>query len=192
MFAGPGRALGKSFLSANFAAVLAAGGKRVLLIDADVRNGHLHRYFGVDRERGLSQAFDGATPLDHLIHRGVLEHLDLIPTGARPANRAEFLHRLALGELIETVRHDYDVVLIDSPPILAVADALLIGAHAGAVFIVARAGVTTAGDIEESIKRLNHAGISPQGMLFNDAPQRIGSSAYHFTSPALLRLGKAP
>ena len=180
MFAGPGRELGKSFLSVNFAAVMAASGKRVLLIDADLRNGHLHRYFGVSREQGLTKAIAGAMPLEHIIHRRVRENLDFIPTGALPSNRAEFLQHLNFASLLETVSADYDLVLIDPPPILAVADALIIGAHAGAVFILARAGVTTEGEITESIKRLNHAGISPQGVLFNDVSLRIGGYAYQF------------
>ena len=75
--------------------------------------------------------------------------------------------------MLETISANYDLVLLDPPPILAVADALIIGAHAGAVFILARAGVTTEAEINESIKRLNHAGISPQGVLFNDMALRL-------------------
>jgi tyrosine-protein kinase Etk/Wzc len=174
MLAGPTRNLGKSFVAANFAAVVAASGKRVLLIDADLRNGLLHRYFGVGREQGLSKAITGATPVEHVIHRGVMENLDFIPTGALPPNRSEFLLHLNFGALLETVSANYDLVLLDPPPILAVADALIIGAHAGAVFILTRAGVTTEAEINESIKRLNHAGISPQGVLFNDMAPGIG------------------
>jgi tyrosine-protein kinase Etk/Wzc len=174
MLAGPTRNLGKSFVAANFAAVMAASGKRVLLIDADLRNGHLHRYFGVAREQGLSKAITGAMAVEHVIHRGVMENLDFIPTGALPPNRSEFLLHLNFGGLLETVSANYDLVLLDPPPILAVADALIIGAHAGAVFILTRAGVTTEADINESIKRLNHAGISPQGVLFNDMAPGLG------------------
>lgn len=180
MLAGPGRAMGKSFLSVNFAAVLAASGKRVLLIDADLRNGHLHRYFGISRELGLTQAIGGAQTIDEVIHRGVLDNLDVIPTGALPPNRSEFLQHPNFSNLLEVVSKAYDIVLIDPPPILAVSDALMIGAHAGAVFILARAGVTTAIEITESIKRLNHAGIVPQGVLFNDMALRVGSYAYQF------------
>lgn len=180
MFAGPGRDLGKSFLSANFAAVLAAAGKRVLLIDADLRNGHLHRYFGVGREQGLTRAIAGAMPLEQIIHRGVLENLDFIATGALPPNRSEFLQHLNFAQLLDTVSQQYDVVLIDPPPILAVSDALTIGAHVGAIFILARAGVTTEGEINESMKRMNHAGIAPQGVVFNDVPMRVGGYAYQF------------
>lgn len=181
MFAGPGRDLGKSFLSANFAAVLAASGKRVLLIDADLRNGHLHRYFGVSREQGLTKAIAGSMPLEHIIHRRVLDNLDFIPTGALPPNRAEFLQNLNFSNLLDAVSAEYDLVVIDPPPILAVSDVLIIGAHVGAVFIVARAGVTTEGQITESVKRLGHAGISPQGVVFNDMPLRLGSYSYQFS-----------
>jgi tyrosine-protein kinase Etk/Wzc len=189
MLAGPTRNLGKSFVSANFAAVMAASGKRVLLIDADLRNGHLHRYFGVSRERGLSKAITGSMPVDQVIHRGVMENLDFIPTGALPPNRSEFLLHLNFGELLETVSADYDMVLLDPPPILAVADALIIGAHAGAVFIVTRAGVTTESEISESIKRLNHAGISPQGVLFNDMVLRLGGRRSLYNYDAAGQLG---
>ena len=175
MLAGPTRHLGKSFVAANFAAVMAASGKRVLLIDADLRNGQLHRYFGVSRDQGLSKAITGALPVDQVIHPGVMENLDFIPTGPLPPNRSEFLLHLNFGGLLETVSANYDLVLLDPPPILAVADALIIGAHAGAVFILTRSGITTEGEINESIKRLNHAGISPQGVLFNDMVLRLGS-----------------
>ena len=181
MFAGPGRAMGKSFLSANFAALMAASGKRVLLIDADLRNGHLHRYFGVSREQGLTKAISGAMPLEHIIHHRVLENLDFIPTGALPPNRAEFLQHLNFSNVLDTVSAQYDLVVIDPPPLLAVSDALIIGAHVGAVFLLARAGITTEGEITESVKRLNHAGIAPQGVVFNDMPLRIGGYAYQFS-----------
>jgi tyrosine-protein kinase Etk/Wzc len=186
MFAGPTRGLGKSFVSANFAAVMAASGKRVLLIDTDLRNGRLHRYFGVSRERGLSRAISGSLPVEQVIHHGVLENLDFIPTGDLPTKRSDFLLHLNFGTLLETVSPNYDVVLLDPPPILAVADSLIIGSHAGAVFILARAGVTTEIEINESVKRLNHAGISPQGVLFNDMPLRLAPYASEYGSVAQL------
>ena len=180
MFAGPTRGLGKSFVSANFAAVMAASGKRVLLVDADLRNGQLHRYFGVARDRGLSRAILGHDTLDEVIHHDVVENLDFIPTGELPPNRAEFLLHLNFGNMLQQVSAHYDLVLLDPPPLLAVADALMIGAHAGAVFIVARSGRTNESDINESIKRLNHAGILPQGVLFNDMAPRLGAyGSYH-------------
>jgi tyrosine-protein kinase Etk/Wzc len=175
MFSGPTRGLGKSFVSANFAAVMAASGKRVLLIDADMRNGELHRYFGTGRERGLSRAILGHASVDEVIHHDVVENLDFIPTGEFPPNRSEFLLHLNFGGMLQQVSTHYDLVLLDPPPLLEVADALIIGAHAGAVFIVARSGRTNEAEINESIKRLNHAGISPQGVLFNGLAPRLGA-----------------
>ena len=174
MFAGPTRGIGKSFVSANFAAVMAASGKRVLLIDADLRNGQLHRYFGIGRERGLSRAILGQAAVADVIHHDVVENLDFIPTGELPPNRAEFLLHLNFGGLLQQAAASYDLVLLDPPPLLDVADALVAGTHAGAVFIVARSGQTNEAEINESIKRLNHAGISPQGVLFNDMAPRLG------------------
>jgi tyrosine-protein kinase Etk/Wzc len=185
MFAGPTRGIGKSFVSANFAAVMAASGKRVLLIDADLRNGQLHHYFGVGRDRGLSRAILGKAAVDEVIHHDVVDNLDFIPTGELPPNRSEFLLHPNFGSLLRQVGAAYDMVLLDPPPLLAIADALIIGAHAGAVFIIARSGQTNESEINESIKRLNHAGISPQGVLFNDMAPRLG--AY----PGYQRIGTA-
>jgi tyrosine-protein kinase Etk/Wzc len=185
MFAGPTRGIGKSFVSANFAAVMAASGQRVLLIDADLRNGQLHRYFGVGRECGLSRAILGQPTVEDIIHHDVVENLDFIPTGELPPNRSEFLLHLNLKDLLHQVAAGYDLVLLDPPPLLDVADSLIVGAHAGAVFIVARSGQTNEGEINESIKRLNHAGISPQGVLFNGMAPRLGGyGAYRHANPA--------
>ena len=177
MFAGPTAGIGKSFIAANFAAVVAASGKRVLLIDADLRNGQLHRYFGVPRETGLSTAICGAIQVGEAIHHDVIDRLDFVATGKLPPNCSELLLHLNLANFLETVSAQYDLVLIDPPSILAVADSLVIGAHAGSVFIVARSGVTTINEIHESIKQLNQAGISPQGVLFNDMAIRLQFTA---------------
>jgi len=189
MLAGPTRGLGKSFVVANFAAVMASSGKRVLLLDADLRNGHLHRYFGVGRERGLSKAINGEIAVEEIIHHDVLDNLDFIPTGVLPPNRSEFLLHLNFTALLETVSAQYDLVLINPPSILSVADALIIGSHAGATFILARARVTTDAEIVESIKRLNHAGLSPQGVLFNDLTPAIGRYAALYHSEPVGQVG---
>ncbi|HEX9171560.1 MAG TPA: polysaccharide biosynthesis tyrosine autokinase [Telluria sp.] len=189
MLAGPTRGLGKSFVAANFAAVMAASGKRVLLLDADFRNGQLHRYFGVGREQGLSKAINGDVAVEQIIHRGALDNLDFIPTGPLPLNRAEFLLHLNFSTLLEAISPNYDLVLINPPPILSAADALIIGSHAGAVFIITRAGVTTESEINESIKHLNHAGIAPQGVLFNDMALRMGSGRVQYSDEAAAQLG---
>jgi tyrosine-protein kinase Etk/Wzc len=172
LITGATRGVGKSFISANFAAIMAASGKKVLLIDADLRDGHLHEYFGLDRKDGLSDSITGTKNLYKTIHRGVFENLDFLSTGSLPPNPSEFLLHPNFDSLLKAASANYDFVMVDAPPILAASDTLIIGAHAGAVFILARAGVTNESEINESIKRLNQAGISPKGILFNDLKVR--------------------
>jgi tyrosine-protein kinase Etk/Wzc len=180
MFAGPTSNLGKSFVSANFAAVMAAGGKRVLLVDGDVRNGSLHQYFGTSRELGLSEALVAALPLCRAIRHDVVANLDFIPTGALSAAEPDIFMHADVGALLASVSGHYDLVLVDSPPILALADALVLGSHAGAVFLVVRAGVSTEREITESIKRLNQAGVAPFGIVFNDVQPRLSGYGYGY------------
>jgi tyrosine-protein kinase Etk/Wzc len=180
LITGPTAGMGKSFVSTNLAAVMASSGKRVLLIDGDFRNGHLHRYFDLGRQDGLVDAISGTKRLDQIIHREVIDNVDFIATGALPSNPSELLLRPNLATLLQTLSSLYDVVLIDGTPILAVSDSLIIGAHAGAIYILTRAGITTPGEIAESIKRLSQAGLSARGVLFNDLTLRPGRYGYGY------------
>lgn len=173
--------MGKSFVSANLAAIMAATGKKVLLIDADLRNGLLHLYFGFGRHDGLSDAIAGARRLDQVIHHGVIENMDFITTGTLPQHPSELLLRPNFGAFLEELSSRYDLVLIDAPPILAVADTMIIGSHCGAIYIMTRAGVTTPGEINESMKRLKQAGLEAKGVLFNDLKVRPGRYGYGYT-----------
>ena len=173
--------MGKSFVSANLAAIMAATGKKVLLIDADLRNGLLHLYFGFGRHDGLSDAIAGARRLDQVIHHGVIENMDFITTGTLPQHPAELLLRPNFGSFLAELSSRYDLVLIDAPPILAVADTMIIGAHAGAIYIMTRAGVTTPGEINESMKSLGQAGLEAKGVLFNDLKVRPGRYGYGYS-----------
>jgi tyrosine-protein kinase Etk/Wzc len=181
LITGPSAGIGKSFVSANLAALMASSGKKVLLIDADLRNGHLHRYFDIGRQDGLVDAINGTKRLEQIVHREVIENVDFIATGSLPSNPSEILMRPNLGTLLESLSTLYDVVLIDGTPILAVSDTLIIGAHAGAIYIMTRAGITTSGEIAESIKRLSQAGLSAKGVVFNDLAVRPGRYGYGYT-----------
>ena len=172
--------MGKSFVSANLAAIMAATGKRVLLVDSDLRNGLLHLYFGFGRQDGLSDALAGARRLDQIVHQNVIENMDFITTGTLPPNPSELLLRPNLGAFFQQLSASYDLVLVDAPPILAVADTMIIGSHAGAIYIMTRAGVTTPGEINESMKRLAQAGLAAKGILFNDLKLRPGRYGYGY------------
>lgn len=180
LMTGATQGLGKSFISVNLGAIIATSGKRVLLIDADLRSGHLHKYFSVGRHSGLSEAISGEMPLEQVIHRGVMENMDFIPTGKLPPNPSELLLRQNFGTLLQSLSANYDLVLIDATPILAVSDALIVGSHAGAIYIVTRAEVSTVGEIKESLKRLSQAGLAAKGVLFNDQKPRAGQYDYGY------------
>jgi tyrosine-protein kinase Etk/Wzc len=175
--------VGKSFVSANFAAVLASGGKRVLLIDADLRKGHLNQYFGTSRSGGLSELIAGGLKPAQAIRREVLPNLDFISTGVLPPNPAELMMSGAFANLLESLSADYDLVIIDTAPVLVAADTLSVAMNVGTLLLVARAGQTQMGELHESARRLAHAGKSATGVLFNamDLSRRhYGSYGYKY------------
>ncbi|AOJ67836.1 MULTISPECIES: polysaccharide biosynthesis tyrosine autokinase [Burkholderia] len=178
VIAGPAPGVGKSFVSANLAAVLTMAGKRVLLIDGDIRKGHLNDYLGLARGKGFSELIAGAVQPDDVLHRDVIAGLDFISTGAMPKNPAELLLNPRVPELIDAFSTRYDVIVIDSPPVLAVADTGILAATAGTAFLVALAGSTKLGEIAESAKRLAQNGVRLSGIVFNGINPRLGQYGY--------------
>jgi tyrosine-protein kinase Etk/Wzc len=175
--------VGKSFISANFAALLASTGKRVVLVDADLRKGHLNQYFGLPRARGLSELVAGSLKLEDAVHANLLPDLDMITTGVLPPNPAELMTSGAFAAVLQQLSTQYDFVIVDTPPVLVAADTPSIAAQAGTVLLVARAGETLMGELHESAKRLQHAGKGVTGVLLNalDLSRRhYGSHAYKY------------
>ena len=164
---GPTPNVGKSFVSTNFAAVLAAAGKRVLLIDADMRKGHIHSFLGLQRGQGLSELVAGSLSLEQVLHREVQPGLDFISTGTLPPNPAELLMSPATSQMLQTLGAQYDIVIIDTPPVLAVSDTAVLAQQAGTLFLLARAETSTLAEVQETVKRLQQAGTRPSGILFN-------------------------
>lgn len=167
LLTGPTPGIGKSFTSANLATVLAAAGKRVLLVDADMRKGHIHQYLGIERGDGLSDLIAGTRTLSDVVHAQVAPGLDFVSTGNVPPNPAELMLNPAMGKLLAQMEAAYDIVLIDTPPVLAVADTSAVAPLAGTVFVLARAEVTTLGEVHETTKRLRQAGSTVNGVIFN-------------------------
>ncbi len=165
---GPTPGIGKSFTSANFAAVLGAANKRVLLVDADLRKGHLNQYFGLARSRGLSEVIAGSLALSDVLHRQVAPMVDFLSTGTIPPNPAEVLMAPATQALLQQVSALYDLVIIDTPPVLAASDTAILAPLVGAVFMVARADITSLSELQESAKRLGQIGVTTRGVIFND------------------------
>ncbi|WP_354683798.1 polysaccharide biosynthesis tyrosine autokinase [Cupriavidus necator] len=167
LLTGPTPGVGKSFISANLSVVMASGGKRVLLIDADMRKGHLNQYFGKGRNNGLADVLLGKVGFDEAVHREVFENLDFLSTGGLPPNPAELLLNDRMVKLLDELGHHYDLVLIDTPPVLAVADTAILAARCGTVFLVTRFEKTTIGEVTESAKQLRQAHADVNGVVFN-------------------------
>jgi tyrosine-protein kinase Etk/Wzc len=183
MIAGPSPTVGKSFISVNLAAVLASNDKKVLLIDGDLRRGHLHEYLGIERENGLSDFISGEIPIGDVLHPTSVEGLTLIPTGTLPPNPAELLLHKRFSNCLSVLAPRYDHIIIDSPPILAVTDAAIIGQGVGGTLMVLKAGEHPMREIEQAAKRLQQAGVNLRGILLNDlktSSKRYGAGKYHY------------
>jgi tyrosine-protein kinase Etk/Wzc len=180
MLTGAVPGIGKSFLSVNLAVLLARSGKRVLMIDADMRRGALERYIGSSQHNGLSELLSGQISLEEAIRSTSIDGLSFISCGRRPPNPSELLMSPRLPHHFECLAEHYDVILIDTPPVLAVTDASIIGAHAGSTFFVMRSGVHSEAEIGDALKRLKVAGVQVQGGIFNAMPPRTrGTYGYH-------------
>ena len=169
LITGPTQGVGKTFIAANFAYLLALKGARVLLVDADMRRLGLRRYFHLATVRkGLAEVLSGDATLDEAIVGSGFDRLDILPAGSRtPPNPAELLERPAFVEALDEVNRRYDYVIIDSPPVLPVSDSVTIAQVCGAVFVVSRSEVTNGRQLVEAMSRLNHAGVKVSGQVFN-------------------------
>ena len=185
MVSSPAPGMGKSFVSTNLAALLASIKKRVLIIDADMRNGRLHETFSIDKQPGLSDLLSGKASLGEVIVSLPDIGVDLIPRGTMVLNPAELLVLGELAEILDQLKSFYNHVVIDSPPILGATDAAIMGKHADATFLVVKEGRYTAQEMEVSFRRLQQVGVKPNGFIINDMKE--GSSYYPYYGYAYQR-----
>lgn len=177
MISGASPNIGKTFVSTNLAAVIAQSGQKVLVIDADMRKGYLHSILGVDNNVGLSDILSLQVTFDKTIQKTTVEGLDVISRGQVPPNPSELLMTRGFTDFVGSVSALYDIVLIDTPPILAVTDAAIIGHHAGTALMIARFGVNTVKEVEVSIRRFEQNGTNIKGVILN-AVEKKASSYY--------------
>ncbi|WP_017071325.1 polysaccharide biosynthesis tyrosine autokinase, partial [Vibrio crassostreae] len=179
MISGPAPGIGKSFISTNFAAVAAKTGQKVLLIDADMRKGYLQQSFGVNWDNGLSDVLSGKQEFAQSVKTTPVENLDIITRGQVPPNPSELLMHPRFAELMEWASKEYDLVIVDTPPVLAVTDPSIVGAFAGTTLMVARYGQNTIKEIDVARNRFEQSGIEVKGVIFN-AIEKKASSSYGY------------
>ncbi|MDE1913628.1 MAG: polysaccharide biosynthesis tyrosine autokinase [Pseudomonas sp.] len=175
MISGPSPEVGKTFVSVNLAAVIAQTGQRVLLIDVDMRRGYLHKVLGVPAKDGLSDILSNQCTLESAIHKTGVENLDIISRGQIPPNPSELLMHRNLTELLAQVSERYDLVILDTPPLLAVTDAAIVGRQSGTNLIVTRYGLNPAKEIEHTMRRFAQNGIVLRGAIFNGVEKKASA-----------------
>jgi len=181
---------GKTTTVANLGISLAEIGRRVLLIDGDLRRPRLGKLFGLQFATGLSDALlaegNGTITLDSVVRPSTVPGLYVLPGGSEPANISKLLHSTFLDSLIELARSEYDFVLIDSPPMMGMADARLLSRNADGVILISRAGETSPEQLGEARERLADDGTPVIGTILNGCDLRIEDPAYvnHYNSYA--------
>ncbi|CAH0145878.1 polysaccharide biosynthesis tyrosine autokinase [Rahnella aceris] len=177
MISGPCQNTGKTFVSTNLAAITAQAGKKVLFIDSDMRKGYVHKLFNVSNDNGLSDILSGRIPVEKGIKNISSIGIDLISRGVIPPNPAELLMHARFGELINWASENYDLVIVDTPPVLAVTDPVIIGSYAGTTLLVIRYEENTIKECDVSIKRFERSGVVVKGCIFNGVLKK--SSSYY-------------
>lgn len=168
--------IGKTFITTNLAVVIADLGKKVLLIDADMRKGYLHELMNVEMKQGLSEYLSGQQSLASSIYNTQLNAaLDFIPRGMVPPNPSELLMHPRLSELLEWASKEYDIVLIDTPPVLAVTDACIISQYSGTLMMVVRDGKNTVKEVQLGVQRFEQNNINVKGVIFNGVIRKAGN-----------------
>ena len=202
LITGESPGVGKSFISANLTEVFAQLDKKVLIIDADMRLGELHRMFSMSQDNGLADYLSQdkthllksnakttevitsqeSSNLASFIHPTGIDNIDFMPRGQHPRNPASLLANGSFNHLMAELNLHYDYIVIDSPPVLAASDAMILAQHADKVLVVTRYDDSIEGQLVYAVNQMNKANIKVDGIILNDVQQGIMSKySYHYS-----------
>lgn len=200
LITGESPGVGKSFISSNLSEVFAQLNKKVLIIDADMRLGELHKVFSMTQHDGLADYLSGGdtnlVPVHHtekdvdiapveinkFIHPTSMDNIDFIPRGEKPHNPATLLMGEKLDQLMTELKAQYDYIIIDTPPVLAASDAMVLAQYADKVLMVTRYENSIEGQLVYAIKQMNKANVQVDGIVLNDVKQGLMSKySYHYS-----------
>ena len=171
----PGVAEGKTATLANLGVVFAQAGERVVLVSCDLRRPRIGAFFGLDERIGLTSVLLGEQTLEQVVLPVPgLDRLSLLPSGPVPPNPAELLNGARARDVFASLRERFDLVLIDSPPVLPVTDAAILSRHADATLMLAAAGQTRRGDLHRAVEKLNQVGTTILGVVLNKVSRQTG------------------
>lgn len=179
MLTGASPRIGKTFISANLAALIAQSGQRILLIDGDLRSGYIHTLFSLESKVGLTDVLTGKVAVDDNIVQHAAWGLHVITRGQPHPSPAELLMNARMPAFMAWAASQYDLVIIDTPPILAVTDASIIGKYAGTSFMVVRYATNNVKEVDVSIKRFAQNGINIKGCILNAVVRKAGNAYDH-------------
>lgn len=176
MITGSSPGIGKSFIAVNLAAVCAQTGQRILVIDADMRKGHLHHAFGGQSANGLSDVLSGRSTWQAQVRTSTVEGLSYLARGIAPPNPSELLMGERFAQMLAEIEQHYDLVIVDTPPVLAVTDPAIVGNHCGTTLLLARFELNTVKEIQLAVRRLEGAGVVVKGAILNAMEKKAASS----------------
>ncbi|WP_218950856.1 polysaccharide biosynthesis tyrosine autokinase [Acinetobacter sp. YH12128] len=180
MISGPAPEVGKSFISTNLATILAQSDKRVLIIDADLRRGYLNKYFNHDNQPGLSEYLNGQSGIDSIVKTTEIPNLSVVTRGKSPTNPSELLSSNKFKEFLDLIADKFDHVIIDTPPVLAVTDGIIISQFAGVNLVIARYAKTQMKELELTVNRFEQVGVKVNGIILNDIQRSSAGYGYGY------------
>ncbi|KDR94672.1 capsular exopolysaccharide family [Peptoclostridium litorale DSM 5388] len=178
------QAEGKSTTVANLAVTMANMGKKVVIVDGDLRRPRVHKIFGHTKIGGVTEILLSHCSYKGCVKKTEVENLDIITSGQTPPNPSEMLSSNSMKQILEEVRNDYDYVFIDSPPVAAVADAVILSGMADGVVLVCACGRVEVDMVRNTLQALENAGAYVIGSVINNIDVHDKKSGYYYYSPS--------